>query len=195
MLKFSFFLLFFAVFFIQAEDVTPLKKHTFGGQFAVGNVEHDSGRIGDTDVIQFYGFYNFAFTEYFSLEVGINSGADYDDWSCDEYSEDSWFCSNNDFSWSFLDDVEYSNVIFALKGVAPLSQRNSLYGKIGGQLYDYDIYKFNDYSKSDDGTGLFLEGGWQYQWDFGLGMRAGVQYIDMGDLESTTFTTGVSYSF
>ena len=47
----------------------------------------------------------------------------------------------------------------------------------------------------DSGTGLFLEAGWQYQWDLGIGMNVGLRYQDMGDLTFTSSNVGISYSF
>ena len=83
----------------------------------------------------------------------------------------------------------------AIKGDIDLSQRNSLYGKIGAQYYDYEFSRNDRFIEGDSGTGLFLEAGWQYRWDLGIGMNAGLRYQDMGDLEFTSANVGISYTF
>ena len=93
------------------------------------------------------------------------------------------------------DEVEYSNLVVAIKGKLPLSQRNSLYAKIGAQYYDYDINRGNKTIVSDADIGLYLAAGWQYRWDMGLGMNAGYETYDMGDLTTFTLNVGISYQF
>jgi len=85
--------------------------------------------------------------------------------------------------------------VIAAKGQYSLTQRNSLYAKIGVQFYDYDISNDNEKLKSDDGAGLFLAAGWQYQWDNGFALNAGLQSMKMGDLKIAGSTLGMSYQF
>ena len=70
-----------------------------------------------------------------------------------------------------------------------------MFAKLGGQFYDYEINYRDNTDTDESGFGLFAEAGWQYRWDFGLGLNAGLQFIDMGNLDTTTFTAGVSYQF
>ena len=93
------------------------------------------------------------------------------------------------------DKLEYSNLVIAAKGNYALSQRNSLYGKLGVQFYDYEISKSKSILVEEDGVGLFLEAGWGYQWDNGLAVNVGIQSIDMGDLDTAGATIGMRYHF
>lgn len=169
------------------------KKHTFGAQWALGSADYDKSHFSDDGVIQLYGYYNYAINKQLAVEVGISSGSDWG-WDCDNDYEDDWDC---DAGWLDFDDddIEYTNFVIAAKGSIPLSKRNSLFAKLGGQFYDYEI-QYRDHARSDEsGFGVFFEAGWQYRWDFGLGLNAGLQFMDMGNLDTSTFTAGVSYQF
>lgn len=45
------------------------------------------------------------------------------------------------------------------------------------------------------GFGLFLESGWQYDWNNGLAMNVALQYIDMDELYTSSLGVGISYRF
>lgn len=174
------------------------KPHSFGAQIGSGSLEFNNSSYDGDGVAHVYGFYNYAYTEHLSLEVGLNIGADVDNFECYEAGHDDWHCSiNNDDSLFDLgvDEVEYSNVVAAIKGIIPLSKRNSLYGKVGAQFYDYELSRHNRILFDDSGVGLYLAAGWQYQWDMGLGMNVGFEKYDMRDLESNVLSIGMSYSF
>lgn len=177
---------------------TPAKQHSFGGHIASGSIEFNNVSADGDGVVQVYGFYNYAFTENLSLEVGLNIGADVDDWECYEDRHDDWHCSTNNNDSLFgldVDQVEYSNLVTAIKGVVPLSARNSLYAKVGAQFYDYELSRHNRTLFDDNGVGLYLAAGWQYAWDMGIGMNVGLEKYDMGDLDSAAFNVGMSYRF
>ncbi|SFD14832.1 outer membrane beta-barrel protein [Pseudoalteromonas denitrificans] len=183
----------------DASSTEPSKKHTFGAQWSLGSVDYDKAHFDDDGVVQIYGYYNYRINNRFAVEVGINRGADWD-WDCDnddndddDDDDDDWGC---DSTWFWSDDeIEFTNYVVAAKGNVELSQRNSLFAKFGAQFYDYELSYKNVLKDDDNGVGVFAEAGWQYRWDFGLGLNAGIQFIDMGDLDTTTFTTGMSYQF
>jgi hypothetical protein len=83
----------------------------------------------------------------------------------------------------------------AAKGQYTLTKRNRLYGKIGAQFYEYEISQQGSKIVAEDGIGLFIETGWQYRWDNGIGMNVGLQSIDMGDLDVAGETVGKQYHF
>ncbi|WP_394228115.1 outer membrane beta-barrel protein [Pseudoalteromonas spongiae] len=181
--------------FANGPEQAELKKHTFGGKIATGSVElYD---LPDEDYTNVYSYYNYKFDQNFSLEIGLNFGMDASDWECDDF-DDGFTCRDrNDSMFNIIgaDELEVTNFVIAGKAQLPLSQRNSLYAKVGANFYDYEISRNDRTFIDDSGTGVYLEGGWQYVWDFGLGMDAGVQYFDMGDLDSVSFAIGVSYQF
>ena len=186
----------YQVFSAEVTQESPLKQHSFGVQLAAGGIEYKNSN-NDEGTVQLYSYYNYAFSQNFSLELGVNFGTDVEDWECHETYNDNWHCSTNNNSLFGLnaDEVEYSNLVVAIKGLLPLSQRNSLYAKIGAQYYDYDINRGNKSIVHDSDIGLYLAAGWQYQWDMGLGMNAGYEAFDMGDLETFTLNVGINYKF
>ena len=93
-----------------------------------------------------------------------------------------------------VDDLA-SAVVFALKTDLSLSKRNRLFAKVGAAFYDYQIDLDHSRVTDEDGTGLFLEAGWEYRWDNGFGLNASLQHQDADDLELDTFNIGISYSF
>ena len=173
------------------------QKHTIAVDLSSGTGEY-KGSKQDGDGFAFaYIYYNYQAFENFSLEVGYLGGTHVDDWDCDE-DEGDWTCSVNDDDNLFnlnANEFTLDSLVFALKGQFPLSQRNSLYGKIGAQYYDYDFNYKNNSLAEDDGIGVLLEAGWQYRWDNGIGMNAGIRYQDLGDITFKTRNIGISYSF
>ena len=182
--------------YVSADN--PSKPQSFGVQVGVGGIEFRGSSYDGDGISQVYGFYNYAFTENFIVEVGLNVGADIDDWDCYEDENDDWHCSTNNDDSLFgldVDEVEYFNSVAAVKGVIPVAEHNSLYGKIGAHYYDYEISRRNRTVYDDTGIGLYLAAGWQYKWDMGIGMNAGIETYDMDELDSTTLNVGINYSF
>ncbi|WP_158966586.1 outer membrane beta-barrel protein [Paraglaciecola sp. L3A3] len=197
-LTFLLLLAFTASLSISAFADTLTNPHSFGGHIASGGIEFNNSTADGDGVAQVYGFYNYAITENFALEVGLNIGADVDDWECYEDRHDDWHCSTNNNDSLFgleVNEVEYSNLVAAVKGLVPVTQRNSLYAKVGAQLYNYELNRRHRTVIDDDGVGLYLAVGWQYEWDMGIGMSAGFEKFDMDDLVSTTANVGISYNF
>lgn len=172
-------------------------KHSFGLSLSTGSAEYKGSSADGDGVAHLYGHYNHRLNNNFSLEVGVAAGADMDDWDCEEIFDDEWECrSDNDPIFGLAaDELYYGNLVFAAKGEIQLSAKNSLYAKVGGQFYDYQFERNNDKLESDDGFGAFLEAGWQFRWNSGWGINAGLQYMDMGDLDVTSMNLGASYAF
>ena len=173
-------------------------KHTVGLVAGIANGEYKSSSQDGDGFVQSYLYYNYQIVDNFSVEVGYNSATEYDGWDCTEDEDDDWTCRWTDDNKIFnmdSDNFELDGFVAAIKGNLPLSQRNSLYGKIGAQYYDYEFAGNGHYIEGDSGTGLFLEAGWQYVWDLGIGMNVGVRYQDMGDLTLASSNVGISYTF
>lgn len=181
----------------QTAIANTVKTHSFGAQLSGGSAQYKNSEQDGGGVAQLYLHYNYAFNEMFSLEVGLNGAQDADDWDCSDKKEDKFTCSKNEKKLFGMDadKLEYSNLVIAAKGNYALSQRNSLYGKLGVQFYDYEISKSKSILVEEDGVGLFLEAGWGYQWDNGLAVNVGIQSIDMGDLDTAGATIGMRYHF
>ena len=173
---------------LATEQSHPPKMHTIGAKFSLGSADHDNSLLSNKGVDDLYGYYNYAMNHNGAIEVGFNEGSEGGlgfSLSC---------CSNSV-------DLEYSNLVVAGKGSIQLNNGNSLFVKLGGQIYDYQITEYQflkntaQLQANESGFGLFAEAGWQYRWDFGFGLDTGLRYIDMGDLSVLAFTAGVSYQF
>ena len=171
--------------------------HTVGLQSGGGGIEYKGKDTDGEGVALSYLYYNYQFSPSYYLEVGIAGAEDIDDWECKEKGENSWDCFS-DYDNKFdlqADHFEYGAVIVALKTDLSLSKRNRLYAKVGAAFYDYQLDLDHTKVADENGTGLFVEAGWEYRWDNGVGLSTSLQYQDAGDLEIDTFNIGISYAF
>ncbi|MET1256571.1 outer membrane beta-barrel protein [Aliikangiella maris] len=188
-------------FNLQAADNnqpdTSVKKHTFGIQLGSGSAKYKGSSDDGDGIGQSYLYYNYQLDNMFSVEAGFNGGTDVDDWECEQDNDDRWTCrsDNRQFFDIAANKLSYDGVTLAAKADFNLTQRNSLYAKLGGQFYDYEFKRSSTKLDNDSGFGLYFEAGWQYRWDSGWGINAAYAKRDMGKLDTSTFTTGLSYSF
>jgi hypothetical protein len=171
--------------------------HTFGLHSGGGGIEYKGKDTDGEGVGLSYLYYNYQFAPSYYVEVGMVGAVDINDWECNEKAENDWDCFS-DYDNTFqlkADNFEYSAVVFALKTDLSLSKRNRLFAKVGAAFYDYQIDLDHSRVTDEDGTGLFLEAGWEYRWDNGFGLNASLQHQDADDLELDTFNIGISYSF
>lgn len=173
------------------------KRHSVGLQLSAGGADYKNSSADGDGVAQMYTYYNYQFSPLVALEVGINGGVEADDWECKEINNDNFDCRRNNQSLFDLevDDLAYKNFVLAAKTQLQISQRNSFYGKLGANYFDYELSRGNTKVTDDSGLGLFAELGWQYRWDNGIGMNVGYQVFDMKDLDTYTITSGISYRF
>ncbi|WP_448565774.1 outer membrane beta-barrel protein [Thalassotalea ganghwensis] len=171
--------------------------HRVGLDLLGGNAKY-KGKSGDVAIGASYLYYNYQFNKDFAFELGLQGGEEIDDWSCTELSDDEWRCLNKskpmfDFNANHLD---FSSIVTALKWQLATSKNNSFYAKAGIQFYDYDFSRNKTQLVEDDGVGIVLGAGWQYQWDNGIGINAGLVYQTMGDLKPQDMLNfGISYHF
>jgi hypothetical protein len=173
-------------------------KHTIGIDVSSSSGEYKSSSKDGDGFAQSYLFYNFQAFEHISFEAGYIGASQIDDWRCEEQSKDHWTCEfeNDNKMFSLIaDDFSLDGFVVAVKGDYPISKRNSFYGKIGAQYYNYDFSFNNRTIEEDSGVGVFVEAGWQYRWDMGIGMNVGMRYQDLGDLTLKSPTIGITYSF
>jgi opacity protein-like surface antigen len=183
---------------INAFADTDLESpHTVGLQSGGGGIEYKGKDTDGEGVGASYLYYNYEFSPSYYLEVGLSRAVDVDDWECTDKDENSWDCLS-DYDNKFelqADNFEYSAVILALKTDLSLSKRNRLYAKVGAAFYDYRIDLDHTRIADENGTGLFVEAGWEYRWDNGFGLNTSLQYQGAGDLDIDTFNVGISYGF
>jgi len=170
-------------------------EHSVGFQLGGGGLEYKGESTDGRGAGQAYLYYNYKFMPQYYLEVGLSGGADAD-WDCNKDSNNVWSCDADDHDFDLLaDDFNYKALVVAIKTDLALSERNSLYGKIGASFYDYEVGLNKDKFADKSGVGFVAEAGWEYRWDNGMGLNAGIQYQNMGDLKLNTFNVGVSYAF
>lgn len=187
-----------STFSLDAFAFTDLESpHTIGLQAGGGGIEYKGKDTDGEGVGLSYLYYNYQFAPSYYFEVALVGAEDVDDWECKEKGESSWDCVSgydNKFELQ-TDNFEYNAVVLALKTDLSLSKRNRLYAKVGAAFYDYIIDLDHTRIADESGTGLFLEAGWEYRWDNGLGLNTSLQHQDADDLDIDTFNIGISYAF
>lgn len=174
------------------------KIHNVGLQVGGAGIEYKNKDSDGQGVGASYLYYNYQFMDGVYAEAGLLNAQDVDDWACIKTGE-RYECKTDevkakDFELE-ADNFKLNALVLALKGELKVSKRNSFYGKIGVSFYDYKLDVKRTKVADEDGTGLFLEAGWQYRWDNGIGFNLALQQHGMGDLDLGSFNLGVSYSF
>ncbi|KZN65371.1 porin family protein [Pseudoalteromonas luteoviolacea] len=172
-------------------------KHRVGVQAYGGSASYKSSSQDGDGVGQLYVYYNYQFDKTWALEVGLNGGTDSDDWECTDTNNRKFTCTqlNKTLFGLGANDLDYGNLIVAAKGQYQLTKRNSLYGKLGANFYDYELNRGTQNLVEEDGTGFVAELGWQYDWSNGMAVNVSYQYLDMGDLDVSSLGVGLSYRF
>lgn len=92
--------------------------------------------------------------------------------------------------------VDYSAVLLSAQLSYPFAERHAGYVAIHATQYDFDVFDDGKINVSDDGTDLGFAFGWQYNFDNGLGIRAGYEVVNLGEhIDIKGFTTGINYRF
>jgi hypothetical protein len=92
--------------------------------------------------------------------------------------------------------IDYSAMMISVAVNLPISKRNFLYLKVNALQYDYDIIDDNEVVFNEDGSDLGFSFGWMYEFDNGIGMKAGYEVLNLGNnIDIRGFNTGISYRF
>ena len=170
------------------------ETHRVGAQLSAGAASYYNSSNNGNGIAQVYLYYDYQFDKTWALELGMN-GASSGDEACKGINA-KYNCQNTELFFNrSIDKVEFSNFVIAAKGQFKITENNSLYGKVGGQSYNYSMFEKGRKTADISGFGLFLESGWQYDWDNGLAMNVALQYIDMDELYTSSLGAGISYRF
>ncbi|NOU50581.1 porin family protein [Pseudoalteromonas sp. JBTF-M23] len=171
--------------------------HRVGTQINSSAASYKNSQQDGDGVMSLYLYYNYNIDDTWALELGVNGGAEITDWDCKKINNRKFKCDrNNELLFGIgADEVSFGNFVVAAKGQYQLTDNSHFYGKLGGQYYDYKIANNNIKMVQEYGLGLFAEAGWQYDWSNGLAFNAGLQYMDMGDLDTRSLSIGMSYRF
>ncbi|MCF2907300.1 porin family protein [Pseudoalteromonas sp. DL2-H2.2] len=189
------------VFAVSASFATQAaqhnEQHRVGAQLFGGDASYKSSSQDGDGVTHVYFYYNYQYDSTWALEAAYNTGMEADEWECKDDSDDKFTCTRNDKALFGLgaNELDYDNFVLAVKGQYQLSDSNYLYAKLGAHYYDYEIGYKGKTMVEEDGVSFLTEAGWQYDWDNGMSLNASIQYMDMGDLDTTNFGLGVSYRF
>ncbi|MFT5675652.1 MAG: opacity protein-like surface antigen [Paraglaciecola sp.] len=182
---------------IQAAEIPEVGTYAAGVQLSFGSIDHDSFSNDQDGVAQVQFYVDYYFKPAWAVELAVNNGSNVDDWICDNVEDTDDFCTAGDTGNpdAFENDLDFTNLIVAIRHDTRVSESSFIYGKLGAQYYDYEMKNSNSIFEKDSGTGVFSELGWNYQWSNNLSTNVGYQYMGMGDLSTSSLTFGLGYSF
>lgn len=183
---------------VMAEELPQAGTYNAGLQVSSGNIDHDNFG-GDKDgIAQLLLYVDYYFASGWAIEFGLNKGSNVQDWICENGDINEGYCVSDDESMpdSFKSDLDYSNVIIAIRFDTALTDHNFIYGKLGGQYFDYEMTNSNNkVFEEESATGIYSELGWKYQWSNNVSVNVGYQYIAMSSLSTSSIAVGVGYRF
>ncbi|PKH58453.1 porin family protein [Shewanella sp. Choline-02u-19] len=166
-------------------------EHIIGGSVGYGGneidgFEKDTSTSGDNVVYDIY--YRYMWHDNFGIEAGYFAGS-------------SGLASAFGSIFGQINDIEYSGFRTTLYGKYMLSERNSLYAKLGGSAnklsYEWGSSWSNDelqHSNEND-IDLYAAVGWEVRFHSGFGMNIEYQYIPVQALTAQNVNFGISYQF
>jgi opacity protein-like surface antigen len=185
--------------FAGAAELPQAGTFTGGAQVSFGNIDHDRFSSDEDGTGQVMLYLDYYFKPDWAVEVGLNTGTNVQDWICDhEYIDvDDDYCVSNDESTTSSpeSDVDFYNIIVALRYDKKATANSFVYGKLGAQYFDYEMKEGNTIFEEDSGTGIFSELGWRHEWSNNLTVNVGYQFLGMGDLSTSSVTSGLGYRF
>ena len=119
----------------MAEEIPQAGSYNAGLQVSSGNIDHDSFSNDNDGVAQLMLYVDYYFTSGWAIGFGLNTGSGVQEWICENADVNKDYCVSDDDSMpeSFKSDLDYSNVIVAVRFDTKLTEHNFIYGKLGGQ--------------------------------------------------------------
>ncbi|CCQ12489.1 hypothetical protein PALB_34280 [Pseudoalteromonas luteoviolacea B = ATCC 29581] len=171
--------------------------HKIGLELQGGNATYKSSSQDGDGVSSVYLYYSYQFDPLYSLEVGFIRGGESENWNCTDINDYKIECNKEKYAYFGLgaDELNFHNFVVATRMEWDLTTNSHLYAKAGLHHYDYNIQKNNSNIASENGISYLVEGGWEYQWQNGIGANIALRHVDMGHLDITTWGAGISYRF
>jgi len=92
--------------------------------------------------------------------------------------------------------IDYNAILLSATVNYPISKRNYLYVEVNALQYDYDVIDDDEVVYNEDGNDFGFSFGWMYQFDNGIGIKAGYEVLNLGaHIDIKGFNTGISYRF
>jgi len=89
--------------------------------------------------------------------------------------------------------IDYNTFAFSGQARKSLTQNSYIYGSVGFANYDWE-YKTKESKVNDSGFASLYSLGYRYQWSK-VELAIEHQWLDMGDIKATNFSTEVGYRF
>ncbi len=174
-------------FFISSITLASENPHKVGLEYSYSDIDNSSAEetsdLNDLFTSHYSYSYEYKIAEHISIGLGYLKGD----------SSDAEVIIIDLFTDSKID---YSAFMISAVVNFPLSARNSLYLKVNALQYDYDIIDDNAVMYNEDGSDLGFSFGWMYEFDNGIGMKAGYEVLNLGNnIDIRGFNTGISYRF
>lgn len=158
------------------------KSHTLEIQLGLGSVDTETASEKD-DKESVSGFiYGYKYNSNLTINMGVVSGETYCIITCPQ-------------DWSSIRTLEYDSYILNAKGSLLLSNRWSVFGKLGANYYNLEFSGENRASATDTGVGALLATGFDFRAYNGFGLGFEIAYLDMGNISAENYTLNFSYMF
>ncbi|NQZ08252.1 MAG: porin family protein [Algicola sp.] len=169
-----------------ADNSSEGKTHTLGYGAGWGSIKSDTFYRNSEEHDHSLYYYNYRLNESWSVNVEHIQG-----------DSNGGFLDINLFPGGAddFDRVNYKAYAVSLKGAVNLSNRWSLYGKLGGHAYKTEFTDSVNTNYDDDGFDINGALGFEFRAynGFGIGFEAG--RIKLGDTQANTLGINLSYAF
>lgn len=157
------------------------RKHTVSFNVGAGSIY--ASELSETDGVLSAGglFYNYQYDDNWAISTGKMLG----------FGNCLLFCADD----SNFGTISHDNYVLHIKGLLPINNDWSIFGRLGINYYDFEFANDNNVSLSDSGVGAVLAAGVDFRVYKGFGLGFEATWLDMDTVEATVFTLNFSYSF
>jgi len=179
--------LIFLSFFMSSLVLANETLHTIGLEYSYSEISNDSSKstsdLDDVLTSHYKTSYQYEVTEQIFIGIGYLKG---DSSHADGLLIDLFTDSK----------IDYNAFLISAAVNYPISKRNNLYLKVNALQYDYDVIDDKKVVYNDDGNDFGFSFGWMYNFDNGIGIKAGYETLSLGShIDIKGFNTGISYRF
>ncbi|TPH13330.1 outer membrane beta-barrel protein [Litorilituus lipolyticus] len=166
------------------ENISTLgKHHIIGINLGVGKITTDLPIEQDDNEISSGIYYGYKYDTNWTINAGISEG-------------DSIGCAIQCVADTNLyRKIKYKSYLLNLKGSIPLSNRWSMFGKIGANYYQSEFSGEYRAKISENGVGALFAAGFEVRAFNGVGFAFEAKRLSMGDIAATNYTLNFSYMF
>ena len=174
-------------YFISSIALANTTSHEIGFEYSYSDIKNGSAEetsdLNDLLTSHYSFLYQYGVAEHISIGFGYLKG---DSSNVDGILIDIFTDSK----------IDYSALLASAAVNYPISKRNFVYLKVNALQYDYDIIDDNTVVYNKDGNDFSFSFGWMYEFDNGLGIKAGYESLNLGkNIKINGFNTGISYRF